>query len=153
MTEKRIVSLIASATEIVYALGLKQQLVGRSHECDYPPAVTALPVCSETRIDVSLSSKVIDDQMKAVLSEAFSVYKVRLEQLQPTLIITQSQCNVCAVSLADVQQAVCQMVSSQPEVIALEPMQLSDIWRDIRRVAHAADAIPQSEQLIMLLQV
>lgn len=155
MTDQRIVSLIASATEIVCALGLEDQLVGRSHECDFPPSVRALPVCSETRIDTTLSSKAIDDQVKAVLREALSVYKVRVEQLerlQPTRIITQSQCDVCAVSLADVQQAVCQMVSSKPEVISLEPMQLSDIWRDIRIVADAGDVSRRADVLISDLQ-
>ena len=117
MAEHRIVSLIASATEIVAAMGFEAQLVGRSHECDYPPSVERLPACSTSKIDVGASSRVIDDQVRAIVTEGLSVYRVEpdlLNQLAPTVIITQTQCKVCAVSLKDVEQAVCQLVSSQP---------------------------------------
>ena len=136
----RIVSLIASATEIVAALGYEDFLVGRSHECDFPPSVERLPVCSEPKIDVAGSSREIDDRVKAVLRDATSVYRVLidvLERLQPTHIITQSQCEVCAVSLKDVEAAVCELVSSQPKLVSLEPMCLADVWRDIVAVGEA----------------
>ena len=90
--ELRIVSLIASATEIVAALGFGDQLVGRSHECDYPPEVRSLPNCSAARIDVDGSSREIDDRVKDALRDAVSVYTVHadvLEALRPTHIITQ----------------------------------------------------------------
>ncbi|MCA9070105.1 MAG: cobalamin-binding protein [Planctomycetaceae bacterium] len=149
----RIVSLIASATEIVAALGLEDQLVGRSHECDYPPSVLQLPMCSEPRIDVHGTSREIDDRVKAVLrdTEAVSVYRVfteELERLAPTLIITQTQCEVCAVSLKDVEAAVCDLVSSQPKIVPLEPMDLKDVWRDIRAVANAVGVPGRAEALI-----
>src|SRR5438128_1802528 len=104
MATPRVVSLIASATEWVAALGATDWLVGRSHECDYPPSVIALPACSAAKFDVHGDSKQIDDRVKAVLQDATSVYRVdraMLEQLQPTVVITQTQCEVCAVSLKD----------------------------------------------------
>ncbi|MFV0445327.1 MAG: cobalamin-binding protein [Planctomycetaceae bacterium] len=155
MPEPRIISLIASATEIVCALGFRDQLVGRSHECDYPPDVDLLPVCSESRVDVHASSREIDRQVKVAVAEALSVYRVKvdeLKRLRPTHIITQTQCEVCAVSLRDVERAVCEMVGSQPEIVSLEPMCLADVWKDIHKVAAALDAVPAGDQLVAQLQ-
>jgi iron complex transport system substrate-binding protein len=153
--EHRIVSLIASATEIVSALGYQECLVGRSHECDFPPGVEQLTVCSEPRIDVSGSSNEIDQQVKASLRDALSIYTVfrdELERLKPSIIITQSQCDVCAVNLEDVQAAVCEMVESKPEIVSLEPMALSDIWSDIQTVADALNDAEAGRQLVDSLQ-
>jgi iron complex transport system substrate-binding protein len=155
MSQLRIVSLIASATEIVSALGFGEQLVGRSHECDWPPEVARLPACSEPRIDVHGSSHEIDERVKDALGEAISVYRVdagMLEELQPTHIITQTQCEVCAVSLKDVEQAVCDLSSSRPQVVSLAPLCLADVWNDIRRVAVALGAADRGDQLVESLQ-
>ena len=151
MAEQRIVSLIASATEIVAALGFEEQLVGRSHECDFPPAVTEVPICSSSKVDAGASSRLIDHQVRSLVAEALSMYRVDVElldRLAPTHIITQSQCEVCAVSLADVQRAVCELVNSQPHVVALEPMALGDVWRDITAVANALGAPERGESLV-----
>lgn len=151
----RVVSLIASATEIVAALGCEGTLVGRSHECDYPPGIQRLPACSEPRFDIHGDSREIDQRVKQALSEALSVYRVdadTLERLQPTVIITQTQCEVCAVSLKDVQDALCRTVSSQPVVVALEPNSLADLWRDIERVAAALDVPESGRQLVQKCQ-
>lgn len=153
--EHRIVSLICSATEIVAALGYENCLVGRSHECDFPPSVQALPICSEPRIDVSGSSNEIDQQVKASLRDALSIYTVfreELERLKPSVIITQSQCDVCAVNLEDVQATVCEMVESKPEIVSLEPMALSDIWSDIQTVAAALNHAEAGHRLVDSLQ-
>lgn len=155
MSNHRIVSLIASATEIVAALGLLDRLVGRSHECDYPLDVMRLPMCSEAKIDVQGSSREIDARVKAVLAEAVSVYRVfgeELERLGPTVIITQTQCEVCAVSLEDVKAAVSGLVSSKPKIVALEPMDLKDVWRDILQVAEALDVSERGRELVADLQ-
>lgn len=155
MTRKRIVSLIASSTEIVHALGFFDQLVGRSHECDFPPQVQALPVCTEPKFNVEGTSYEIDQRVKAVLQEGISVYRVfadRLNELRPDVIITQSQCEVCAVSLRDVEEAVCQLVTSQPQIVSLEPNSLADVWSDIRRVAVALEAPALGEQLVAFSQ-
>ena len=151
MSEHRIVSLIASATEIVTALGFEEQLVGRSHECDFPPSIGDIPVCSSSRIDAEASSRHIDTQVRDLVDQALSVYRVDaglLDQLAPTIIITQTQCEVCAVSLADVQQAVCDLISSKPDIVSLAPMDLDDVWRDIQQVSTALDAPAKGEQLV-----
>ena len=151
MSAPRIISLIASATEIVCALGCEDQLVGRSHECDYPPSVKRLPVCTEPKFNTDGTSREIDRRVKAVLEEALSVYRVHaeiLKQLQPGVIITQSQCEVCAVSLRDVEQAVCGWVDSRPRIVSLEPNALIDVWADIRSVARALGVTERGAELI-----
>jgi iron complex transport system substrate-binding protein len=151
----RIVSLIASATEIVCALGFESQLVGRSHECDYPPSVKSLPQLTSPKFKVEGSSLEIDQRVKSIVEEALSVYRVdptMLEGLEPTHIITQSQCEVCAVSLKDVEAAVCQLTSSQPVIVSLEPNSLADVWADIMRVGEALSTSDRAEQLIDELQ-
>jgi iron complex transport system substrate-binding protein len=136
----RIVSLIASATEIVHALGLGDFQVGRSHECDYPPGVLSLPVCTAPVFDIHGNSREIDQRVKETLATAESVYQVFddvLERLEPTHIVTQTQCKVCAVSLSDVERALSARFRTRPEVVALEPNSLSDIFKDIIRLANA----------------
>ena len=140
MTEPRIVSLIASATEIICALGFEDCMVGRSHECDFPPSVESLPVCSSSKVNVDGSSRAIDDQVRAIVADALSVYRVDprlLDELAPTVIVTQTQCEVCAVSLKDVERAVCELVTSEPRIVSLAPMALGDVFDDLRTVAEA----------------
>ncbi|PIG90681.1 cobalamin-binding protein [Gloeocapsopsis sp. IPPAS B-1203] len=136
----RIVSLIPSATEIVAALGLENVMVGRSHECDYPPEIKDLPVCTAARLNSEAPSKEIHQNVNQILHSALSIYQVKidvLEKLKPTHIITQDQCDVCAVSLQDVEAAVAQLTQSQPKIISLQPNSLADVWHDIERVANA----------------
>jgi iron complex transport system substrate-binding protein len=155
MAGPRIVSLIASATEIVAALGFEEALVGRSHECDFPQSVERLPACSEPRIDVNGSSREIDERVKSAVREALSVYRVHadvLEELQPTHIITQTQCEVCAVNLQDVERAVCELTGCDPQIVSLAPMDLSDVWTDIRKVAAALDADDRGEEVVAWLR-
>lgn len=143
MAPQRIVSLIPSATEIVAALGCLDRLVGRSHECDHPEAVKALPVLTRRRVRLEGDSAAIDRRVKAALAEALSVYEVfedRLGELAPELIVTQSQCEVCAVSLAEVTSAVSRMARHEVPVIDLAPAKLADVYEDIRRVGRALEA-------------
>ena len=96
----KIVSLLPAATEIICALGLEKSLVGRSHECDYPAAVKHLPVCSEANFPDGLGSALIDAKVKELLADALSIYTVNrdlIKQLAPDVVITQTQCAVCAV--------------------------------------------------------
>lgn len=147
----RIVSLIASATEMVHALGLGDFQVGRSHECDYPGSVSSLPVCTRPKFDVSGDSRQIDERVKATLAGSWSVYEVFeevLERLQPTHIVTQTQCEVCAVSLKDVERALSARFTSRPTVIALEPNSLADIRGDLLRLARACDVEPRGRALM-----
>ncbi len=151
----RIVSLIASATEIVYALGFGADVVGRSHECDYPLSVKDLPMCTSPKFNPDGTSYEIDQRVKAILQEAVSVYRVdakMLDDLAPTHIITQAQCEVCAVSLKDVEAAACEMIKSQPMIVSLEPNCLADIWKDVDRVATALGAKQTGADLISALK-
>jgi iron complex transport system substrate-binding protein len=135
----RIVSLIPSGTEIVAALGLTDAIVGRSHECDYPPEIKDRPVCTQARINSAAPSGEIHDKVNNLLQSALSIYQIKtdvLEKLQPTHIVTQDQCDVCAVSLKDVEEAVGILTNSSPQIISLQPNILKDVWEDIRRVAN-----------------
>ncbi len=155
MPAARVVSLIASATETVAALGCEDRLVGRSHECDFPPAVKRLPVCTAAKIDIHAGSAEIDRQVKRLLSQAVSIYTVNadlLQKLQPDVIVTQSQCEVCAVSLRDVEAAICSLVDSRPRIVSVEPNALADIWVGIRQVAEALDVGERGEALNSQLQ-
>lgn len=147
----KIISLIASSTEIVCALGFEGQLVGRSHECDYPVSVGKLPVCTEPKFAFDGTSYQIDERIKAILQEGLSVYRVKAEMLQtlkPDIIITQSQCAVCAVSLADVEEAVQTITGVFPKIIVLEPNGLEDIYSDIRKIGEALRCRSTAEMLI-----
>src|SRR6476646_2405672 len=139
-SQLKIVSLIPSATEILAQLGLMDQVVGRSHECDYPAEILTRPICTEPKFNPVGTSAEIHDRVTDLLQSALSVYRVKievLEQLQPTHILTQAQCEVCAVSLSDVEQAVTALTGTQPEIISLQPNTLQDVWDDIERVAIA----------------
>jgi iron complex transport system substrate-binding protein len=141
----RVVSLIASATEMVCALGCEELLVGRSHECDFPAGVTRLPQLTAPKFALDGTSAQIDERVKELLRSALSVYRVDADQLaalRPDVIITQSQCEVCAVSLRDVEEAVCGILPSKPRIVSLEPNGLDDVWRDLARVADAL-AVPE----------
>ena len=151
----RIVSMIASATEVVDALGQLPYLVGRSHECDYPEAVKSLPVCTRARIATDADSREIDRQVKESSRTSVSIYEVLddvLAKLAPTHILTQIQCEVCAVSLRDVEQALARGIPGEPAIVSLQPDSLDRIWEDFRRVARAL-AIPQKgEDVVTGLQ-
>jgi iron complex transport system substrate-binding protein len=143
----RVVSLISSATEMVCALGAQNQLVGRSHECDYPAEIRSLPACTKPLIDVDADSRAIDEQVRNSARNALSIYEVFddvLERLQPTHILTQVQCEVCAVSLRDVEQSIASRLESRPKLVALNPCSLADIWDDFRRVGEAVGVDAES---------
>ncbi len=151
----RIVSLIGSATEIVCAIGFEKDLVGRSHECDYPPSVERLPVCTEPKFNVEGSSYEIDQRVRAVLQESLSVYRVHAETLRalrPDVIVTQSQCEVCAVSERDVIETVCSWLDNRPRIVTLKPDSLEDVWNDIMLVAEGLNAKSAGQALLEKLQ-
>ncbi|RYE36054.1 MAG: cobalamin-binding protein [Sphingobacteriaceae bacterium] len=138
MNQKRIISLLAAGTEIVCALGLEDQLVGRSHECDYPESILNRPVCSSAMLDPTANSLEIDKQVKGALTDALSFYQIDRElikQLKPNVIITQTQCEVCAVSFSDVEKALENLLDYPVEIISLEPDNLNAIFNDIKTVS------------------
>lgn len=147
----RVVSLIASATEIVCGLGLRQALVGRSHECDWPADVLQLPQLTEAKFKVEGSSADIDQRVQEIVRDGLSVYRVHGEEmraLDPDVIVTQDHCDVCAVSLSDVEAATCTWTGRPVRIVSLKPDSLADVYQDIGRVAAALDAPAAGERLV-----
>jgi iron complex transport system substrate-binding protein len=147
----KIASLLPSSTEILCALGFEHALVARSHECDYPPTVQKLPIVTAPKFNPDGRSYEVDQRVKAILQEATSVYRVdadTLKSLNPDVIVTQQQCEVCAVSFADVKQVVCDYLGDAAEIISLEPNSLQDVFNDIQRVADTLNAASQGASLI-----
>lgn len=151
----RIASLLPSSTEIVCKLGFEAALVARSHECDYPPSVRRLPAVTAPKFDPDGRSYEIDQRVKAILQEATSVYRIDadvLNALAPDIIVTQAQCEVCAVSLADVQRVACEYLDTPAHVVSLEPNTLADVFADMQRVADALGAPERGVALVAELR-
>ncbi|WP_374951699.1 cobalamin-binding protein [Mucilaginibacter sp.] len=151
MPASKIISLLPAATEIVCALGLQENLVGRSHECDYPEGVQQLPVCSEANFSDGMTSAQIDVKVKEILADALSVYTVKrdvIKALSPDVVITQAQCEVCAVSLTEVEQALDNYLEKPTRIISLQPNSLEDIFGDIQTVANALNITGAGERLV-----
>jgi iron complex transport system substrate-binding protein len=145
----RVVSLLASATEIVCALGAGEMLVGRSHECDNPNWVRRLPPCSSPAFDVSVSSREIDREVRRRLRSGEPLYHVDgelIRELRPDLLITQAHCEVCAVTPGDVQRTgACALTAQQ---IALSASSLEDIFESIRQISQALGLEEQGKVLV-----
>ena len=153
MPERRIVSLLPAATEIICALGLEHQLVGRSHECDYPPGISNLPICSSAKFLPGSDSAEIDRQVKEILSESLSIYTIDrdlIKSLAPEVIITQAQCEICAVSLKDVETALADLLDKKCQLISLQPNGLDDVYGDIMMIAGQLGVENAAEELLEL---
>jgi iron complex transport system substrate-binding protein len=149
--KKRVVSLIASATEVVCALGRRNWLVGRSHECDFPLDVADLPALTAPKFRVEGTSAQIDARVQDIVRDGLSVYRVdgdRLRQLQPDIIVTQDHCEVCAVSLSDVEAATCTWTDRSVSILSLRPDSLTDVYTDIRKVAFGLETTAAGEALV-----
>ena len=148
-------TLLASGTEVVCALDCGDRLVARSHECDHPEWVKRLPAVTRPRLDPSRSSAEIERDVRAILSNALSVYEVDHEQLDalaPDLLVTQVQCEVCAVSLRDVEAAVRTGLRSKPEIVSMKPDDLASLWTDMRAIAGALGVPERGVQLVTRLR-
>jgi iron complex transport system substrate-binding protein len=151
----RIVTLLPSATEIVCALGFEAELVGRSHECDYPLSVARLPALTEAKFNPEGTSAEIDQRVKKIVADALSVYRVdapKLRELRPDVIVTQSQCEVCAVSESDVEAAVAEWLGTRPRIVSLAPYALDDVFTDMQRVADSLGASARGVELVAHLR-
>ncbi len=147
----RVLSLLPSSTEIVCALGAADALVGRSHECDFPPQISGLPALTSPRVDVNAPSVVIDRDVKRLVEQGLSIYHVDAEQLRrlaPEVILTQTLCEVCAVTPEDLSEAVSQWTGSAPAIVSLSPNGLEDVWANILRVGQALGCEERASVLV-----
>jgi len=143
----RVVSLLPSATEIVYALGVEP--VGVSHECDYPPAARDLPAVNRSRVDADASSTEIDEQVRAAESEGgvYEIDRETLERLDPDVIVSQGICDVCAVDAVYVRAAVDDL-GLDAEVVTTDPHSLADVLADVQRIGEVLGRQKQARELI-----
>ena len=153
---KKIVTLIPSATEIVAFLGKKDLIVGRSHECDYPKDLSRIIKLTSPKINVEGKSGEIHKQINEILENSLSVYKVdikELKKLEPDIVVTQAHCEVCAVSLSEVEEIVTKHLNEKTKIISLQPNTLSEVFDDIRKVAKGLNLDQKtSENLIKPLE-
>lgn len=150
----RIVTLLPSATELVCELGLGNQLVGVTHECDWPPFVRDLPKVTTTAIPRDCTSREIDALVRERLNSEKALYSLNLDvlrQLCPDLIVTQALCDVCAVAESEVQAAAC-VLPGQPKVVNLQPMRLKEVYDSMQQVGLAAGVVEQAEAAVARLQ-
>jgi iron complex transport system substrate-binding protein len=150
----RICSFLPSATEIVCALGLENDLAGVTHECDHPPEVRTKPVVVYTRLNPSSAPAEIDRQVNEAVRRGESLYRVdveKLKEIQPDLIITQDLCHVCAASSHDLAAALA-VLHSSTRVLSLSPRRLLDIWGNIISVGEATDRQAEAATLIETLK-
>src|SRR4051812_24111802 len=147
----RIVSLLPAATEIAAALGLMDQVVGVSHECDFPEQASQRPRVTHCPIHgAKMVSREVDDWVRRALHDNGTIYTIDaplLRKLQPDVILTQQLCDVCAVGYGTVAK-LAQTMPGPPKVVNLEPSSLTDIFEDVGRVAEACDVPQRAEELI-----
>ena len=147
---ERILSLLPSTTEIVGALGLAHRLVGRSHECEIPETACALPVATEPKVDLDARSRDLDGQVRALVRDGLSVYQVDADlvrSLRPDVILTQTQCEVCAVTPGDLRSALDAWVDRETALVAVEPNRLTDVLDDFARVGRGCGAAERGAAL------
>lgn len=153
--KQSVLSLLSSTTEIIYALGCGDRLVGRSHECDYPGEVSELPICTIPKFNVDGTSREVDDEVKSLVQSALSIYYINeklLKELKPDIIFTQSQCEVCAVSLSDVENALKNVTGLSSRIISVEPNSIEDIFNDILTIAEILNVRKKGKELVELIK-
>ncbi|MGY8670986.1 MAG: cobalamin-binding protein [Verrucomicrobiia bacterium] len=156
MARHRIVSLLPSATEIICGLGCADGLVGRSHECDFPAEISDVPICTRSKVDPNATSANIDAAVKALIEKSEPLFEIDgklLRELNPEIIISQSQCDVCAVSDQDVAALISKWPGNRPQVVSLNASKFAHLWDDIGQVAAALQAKEEGKEYIKELKV
>jgi iron complex transport system substrate-binding protein len=151
MTSPRIVSLLPSATEIACALGFRDAIVGRSHECDWPEGVEALPAVTDTKLEKGLVSIEIERRVQQIVASGLSVYEVDaplLRSLRPEVVLTQTHCAVCAVTPSDLDEALSDWTGTAPDLVSLAPDDMTDVWGDFARVGAALGAVDKAAEVV-----
>jgi len=146
----RIVSLLPSATETLFALGFDDEIVGVSHECDFPAAAKTKTCVVRSRIPTDLPPAEIDRLVREHVERGESIYAVDrdlMEELKPDLVITQELCHVCAATPEELG-AVLARISKQPEVLSLDPLDLGDVWRDILWIGEATGRRERAQEFV-----
>lgn len=155
MQYKRIISLLPSATEVLYGLGVEKMLVGRSHECDYPSQVDEIPVCSSATVNNEMSSEAINEKVKESLLNAVSVYQLDIElikSLKPDIVITQSQCKACAVDVEQVEGELQKALGRKVQIIDLAPSSLEEFYEDIMKISDPIDVFGRGKRYVKALK-
>lgn len=147
----RILSLLPSATEIVCALGLESSLVGRSHECDFPPSIKKLPACTASLIDRDKKSFDINLEVHRKLKNGAPLFNMRwdvIRSLSPDVIMAQSQCDLCSVGFNELSKEMANNLEILPEIIDIHPHRLSDVWMDIERIGRALNVAEPAQGVV-----
>jgi iron complex transport system substrate-binding protein len=147
----RIVSLLPSATEILCRLGLEENIVGISHECDFPASIKNRPTLTGPKLDPHQRGSQIHADLQSLIQKSLSIYDVNVEllkNLKPDLIVTQDQCRVCAIATEDLEKALCKTLSPQTQICTLSPHTLDDIHRDFNRIGKTTQTETAAKDLI-----
>ena len=153
--KQRVLSLLSSTTEIIYALGCGDRLVGRSHECDYPGEVSKLPICTFPKFNIDGTSREVDNEVNSLVQNALSIYHINeklLKELKPDIIFTQSQCEVCAVNVNDVENVLKNITGLSCSVLSVEPNSIEDIFNDIQTIAETLNVKSKGNELVDLIK-
>ena len=152
--EPRVLSLLSASTEIVHRLGCSHLLVGRSHGCDDPPLATALPIATSPKINPNSPSAAIDLAVRAQAESGGAIYLIHdatVQELQPTVIITQEQCRICAVTPDDVAAA-CSNLPATVKMVVIKPVTLDDVYGDVMTIAKALGKPDRGERLVQFMK-
>lgn len=151
VSRPRIVSLLPSATEIACALGFEEAIVGRSHECDWPAAIGALPPVTATKLAKGLDSVEIERRVRQIVASGLSVYEVDaplLRALKPDVVLTQTHCAACAVTPADLEEALADWIGAAPDLVSLSPGNMGGVWGDFARVGAALGVVERADRVV-----